>query len=133
MVDLQHLKEKPKATKYLQQEPIRHEQALLWIICSVEQGRDLINDAMILYKAKRYGSAFNLACLGLEELAKPKILLSYLIELKDSKNKQDVWNKYRKKLINHEYKLEHVFSSFLKPFMVDEVQVIYFQFRGKFF
>jgi len=46
----------------------------------------LINGSMILYEKKRYGSAFNLACLGLEELAKPRILLDYMVEVKDSKN-----------------------------------------------
>ncbi len=103
-------KKRVKATRYVQDEPLSYAQALFWCFAAIEQSFNLSKDAKILYKKNRPMSALNLTMLAQEELSKPNIILNYMANgIQDQRN----WSKTKKKLNNHDYKIQESLQSLI--------------------
>jgi AbiV family abortive infection protein len=79
------------------------------IMLSKENAKRLIDDAKMLFEAKKYPSAFYLAIQGIEEIGKALLFLKYKREQKKITESQ--WEKV---FMNHEKKLGEVYRAISK-------------------
>lgn len=73
-----------------------------------QNASELVEEAKILFAAKRYARAFSLTVLSLEELAKPVLLLNAIFF---EKNDKEAWSALWNALRSHESK-QRVWSSY---------------------
>jgi AbiV family abortive infection protein len=82
-------------------EPIDDCQIALAMNLFFQNASELLEEAKILFEAKRYARAFSLAVLSLEELAKPVFLVNAIFF---EKGDRDAWRALFKVLRSHESK-----------------------------
>jgi len=74
----------------------------------LENSNELLEEANILLKNKRYARAYSLAHLACEELA--KIIMITKIAYNISKGENTYWEKFNKRLKNHKEKIKYIFA-----------------------